>query len=51
METSQHWATFVRNHATTIVACDFMVVVTAKFQFVYVFLILEAHLDESCNAM
>ncbi|MFZ3266414.1 MAG: integrase core domain-containing protein [Terriglobales bacterium] len=39
--TSQHWATFVRNHATAIVACDFMVVVTAQFQFVYVFLILE----------
>jgi transposase InsO family protein len=39
--TSQRWATFVRNHAAAIVACDFMVVVTAKFQFLYVFLILE----------
>lgn len=39
--TSQHWATFVRNHAKAIVACDFMVVVMAKFEVVYVFLILE----------
>lgn len=38
---SQHWATFVRNHADAIVACDFMVAVTAKFQLLYVFLILE----------
>jgi hypothetical protein len=38
---SQRWATFVQNHAAAIVACDFMVVVTAKFQFLYVFLILE----------
>ena len=29
---SQHWVTFVRNHADAIVACDFMVAVTAKFQ-------------------
>ena len=34
-------ATFVRNHATAIVACDFMVAVTAKFQMLYVFLIVE----------
>jgi putative transposase len=39
--TSQHWATFVRNHASAIVACDFMVVVTAKFELLYVFLVLE----------
>ena len=38
---SQHWATFVRNHADAIVACDFMVAVTAKFQLLYVFVILE----------
>jgi putative transposase len=38
---SQHWKTFVRNHADAIVACDFMVVVTAKFQLLYVFVILE----------
>ena len=28
---SQRWATFVRNHADAIVACDFMVAVTAGF--------------------
>jgi putative transposase len=38
---TQHWATFVRNHADAIVACDFMVAVTAKFQLLYVFVILE----------
>ena len=29
---SQHWMTFVRNHAQGIVACDFLVAVTARFQ-------------------
>ncbi len=38
---SQHWATFVRNHADAIVACDFMVAVTARFQLLYVLVILE----------
>jgi hypothetical protein len=38
---SQHWATFVRNHAAAIVACDFMVAVTARFQFLYILVILE----------
>jgi putative transposase len=28
---SQHWQTFVRNHARSIVACDFLVAVTARF--------------------
>jgi len=37
----QHWATFVRNHADALVACDFMVAVTAKFRLLYVFVILE----------
>jgi hypothetical protein len=37
----QHWITFVRNHATAIMACDFFVVVTATFQLVYVFVIIE----------
>lgn len=37
----QHWMTFVRNHAAAIVACDFMVAVTAKFQLLYVLVILE----------
>jgi putative transposase len=38
---SQHWATFVRNHADAIVACDFMVAVTAKLQLLYVLVMLE----------
>jgi putative transposase len=29
---SQNWRTFVRNHAESIVACDFLVVVTARFR-------------------
>jgi putative transposase len=33
---SQRWKTFVRNHAQAIVACDFLVAVTARFQFLYV---------------
>jgi len=31
----------VRNHADAIVACDFLVAVTTRFQILYVFLILE----------
>jgi hypothetical protein len=38
---SQRWATCVRNHADAMVACDFMVAVTGKFQLLYVFVILE----------
>lgn len=38
---SQRWMTFVRNHAQAILACDFFVVVTAKFQLLYVFVIME----------
>ena len=37
----QRWATFVRNHAKGIVACDFFVVVTATFQVLYVFVLME----------
>jgi putative transposase len=37
----QRWATFVRNHTKGIVACDFFVVVTATFRFLYVFVLLE----------
>jgi putative transposase len=39
--TSQHWRTFVRNHAQAIVACDFCVVVTATFRLLYVFVVME----------
>ena len=38
---SQRWMTFVRNHAKAIIASDFFVVVTATFQLVYVFVIME----------
>jgi putative transposase len=39
--TGQRWATFVRNHAQALVACDFCVVVTATFRVLYVFVALE----------
>jgi hypothetical protein len=32
---SQHWKTFVRNHAQEIVACDFLVAVTARFRILF----------------
>jgi putative transposase len=37
----QRWATFVRNHAKGILACDFFVTVTATFRVVYVFVVME----------
>lgn len=39
--TGQRWATFVRNYAQALVACDFCVVVTATFRILYVFVALE----------
>ncbi len=38
---SQRWLAFVRNHAQAIVACDFLVVVTARFRILYVFVLME----------
>jgi hypothetical protein len=38
---SQHWATFVHNHAKAIVARDFCTVVTATFRLLYVFVLME----------
>ena len=38
---SQRWMTFVRNHAQSILACDFCVVVTARFRILYVFVAME----------
>jgi transposase InsO family protein len=38
---SQRWATFVRNHAQAIVACDFCVAITATFRLLYVFVVIE----------
>jgi putative transposase len=37
----QRWSTFVRNHASAILACDFCVVVTATFRLLYVFVVIE----------
>ena len=37
----QRWSTFVRNHAATILACDFCVVVTATFRLLYVLVVIE----------
>ena len=36
----QRWATFLCNHATAILACDFFVVVTATFRLFYVFMVI-----------
>ena len=38
---SQRWSTFVRNHANAVLACDFLVAITASFRVVYVFVVLE----------
>jgi putative transposase len=38
---SQHWKTFVKNHAEGIVACDFLVAVTARFRVLFVFVAME----------
>ena len=35
------WSTFLRLHAEGIIACDFMVAVTAKFRLLYVFVVIE----------
>ena len=37
----QRWRTFVHNHAKAILACDFMVVITARFRIVYVLVLME----------
>ena len=36
----QRWATFLRNHAQALIACDFFVAVTATFQLLYVFVLI-----------
>lgn len=38
---SQRWNSFVRNHARSMLACDFLVVVTARFRVLYVFVLME----------
>ena len=37
----QRWSTFLKNHARTILACDFFVAVTATFRMLYVFVVIE----------
>ena len=37
----QRWSTFLKNHARTIVACDFFVAVTVTFRMLYVFVSIE----------
>jgi len=37
----QRWSTFLRNHARSIVACDFFVAVTATFRLFYVLVLIE----------
>ena len=38
---AQSWTTFLHNHAGTVLACDFFVVVTATFQRLYVFVLFD----------
>lgn len=37
----QRWSTFVRNHASSLIACDFATVVTAMFRRLYVLVVME----------
>jgi hypothetical protein len=47
---SQHWRTFVRNHAKAIVAADFLVAITAGFRVLYVF-VVKWEVAAFCTAM
>lgn len=37
----QRWQTFIRNHANSLIACDFATVVTASFRRLYVLVVME----------
>ena len=37
----QRWQTFIRNHATSLIACDFATMVTARFRVLYVLVVME----------
>ena len=37
----QRWSTFLKNHASAILACDFFVTVTATFRLLYVLVVIE----------
>ena len=36
----QRWSTFLKNHAKSLIACDFFVAVTATFRLLYVFVVI-----------
>ena len=38
---AQRWSTFLKNHATAILACDFFIAVSATFRMLYVFVVIE----------
>jgi transposase InsO family protein len=38
---TQAWSTFIRNHARSVLACDFFVTVGATFRVVYIFVVME----------
>jgi len=38
---SQLWSTFVRNHGSAVLACDFFVAISATFRMFYVFVVME----------
>jgi hypothetical protein len=44
----QRWATFLRNHAKAIIACDFFVAVTATFRLLYVFVLIHHDSRAGC---
>jgi len=41
----QRWATFLRNHAKAIIACDFFVAATATFRLLYVFVLVQSRIS------
>jgi putative transposase len=47
----QRWATFLRNHAKAIIACDFFVAVTATFRLLYVFVVIHMARAACCTLM
>jgi putative transposase len=48
---AQHWRTFIRNHAKSVLACDFFVSVSARFQLLYVLVVMETAPAGFCTAM
>ena len=47
---SQSWQTFIRNHAQSIVACDFLVAVMVRFRVLYVLIVMEVEAGKYCTA-